>query len=247
MQGRTIPGGGAKDSLWNIGTVPDHPRHWNFISYRVSGLFVPFELCQQWSSDWEEYYLSLVIHCAISSPRKGHSCQGSGRDIITRGAPKGQTLEGWCRAHTIMQQRHKEPRPKRVITSGTQENSQQDLQANSWDFHYTAENECQDIVEGSAPSEMKLDWTQSKSQRCRSTDHSWISCLDRMVPLWWNHSGWAALRREQLESNHLENQAIGEKGDIDHRHHKHSSWKKTGSMPVGYSGQIALRSEQCSM
>jgi hypothetical protein len=40
--------------------------------------------------------------------------------------------------------------------SGKQENSQQDLQAgrtaNSLDFHYTAEKEFQDIMEGSAPS-----------------------------------------------------------------------------------------------
>jgi hypothetical protein len=38
-----------------------------------------------------------------------------------------------------------------------------------------------------------------------------------------------------------------EKGETNHRHHKHSPWKRrNGGMPVGYSERIALR-EQCSM
>jgi hypothetical protein len=65
---------------------------------------------------------------------------------------------------TGIQQRHKEPSPKRAITSGKQENTQQDVQAdrragdhkaNSLDFHQTAENQCQGIVERSASSEAK--------------------------------------------------------------------------------------------
>jgi hypothetical protein len=32
--------------------------------------------------------------------------------------------------------------------------------------------------------------------------------------------------REQLESNHRENQAMGKEGETDHRHHKHSSLEK---------------------
>jgi hypothetical protein len=61
-----------------------------------------------------------------------------------------------------MQQRHKEAMLKRTITSGKLENTQQDFQAdrragdhkaNTRDFHYTAENECQGTVEGSATSE----------------------------------------------------------------------------------------------
>jgi uncharacterized cupin superfamily protein len=74
-----------------------------------------------------------------------------------------------------MQQRQKELRHERAIMSGKQENTQQDLQedrraggckANSRDFHYTAENECQDILEGSAPSETK----EESAHRVRAGD-----------------------------------------------------------------------------
>jgi hypothetical protein len=71
-----------------------------------------------------------------------------------------------------MQQCHKDLRTKRVITSGKQENNQTScrsadlragcLKANSWDFHYTSENVCQDIVEGSAPSETKEETTSDR-------------------------------------------------------------------------------------
>jgi hypothetical protein len=60
-----------------------------------------------------------------------------------------------------MQQWHMELKSKRAITSGKQENTEQDLQANhsagglkanNRAFQWTAENECQVIMEGSAPS-----------------------------------------------------------------------------------------------
>jgi transcription antitermination factor NusA-like protein len=55
---------------------------------------------------------------------------------------------------------NKEPRLKRAIMSWKQKNTQQDQKdgragdhkANSRDLHQTVENECQDIVEGSATS-----------------------------------------------------------------------------------------------
>jgi hypothetical protein len=51
-----------------------------------------------------------------------------------------------------------------------------------------------------------------------------------------------------LESDHNENQAVGKQGEADHRHHKHSPWKKrNGSTPLGYLGRTALRKEQCDM
>jgi hypothetical protein len=54
-------------------------------------------------------------------------------------------------------------------------------------------------------------------------------------------------QREKLESNHRENRATGKEGESDHRRHKHSSWKRNGSTPVGYSGRIALRREHCGI
>jgi hypothetical protein len=63
------------------------------------------------------------------------------------------------------------PRPKNAIISRKQENTQQDLpedrraedrEVNSLNFHYTAESECQDIVEGSAPSETKEEVTNCR-------------------------------------------------------------------------------------
>jgi hypothetical protein len=73
-----------------------------------------------------------------------------------------------------MPQRHKEARPKRALTSRKQENTQQDLQAdhragghkaNSWDFHQTVENECQDIMKQSAPTQTKEETTSSLRAR----------------------------------------------------------------------------------
>jgi hypothetical protein len=54
--------------------------------------------------------------------------------------------------------------------------------------------------------------------------------------------GQAVLRREkqdQMGSNNCENQATWKEGKADHRCHKHSP------TPVGHSGQISLRREQC--
>jgi hypothetical protein len=73
---------------------------------------------------------------------------------------------------TEMQQLHKEPRPKRAITCGKQENTQQDLQAdrragdhevNSWVFCQDLKNECQNIVQDQATAQTKKDCTQLKS------------------------------------------------------------------------------------
>jgi hypothetical protein len=59
-----------------------------------------------------------------------------------------------------MQQRHKEPSPKKAASSRKQEGIQQDNQADSWTgghkassrvFHQTAENECLHMVQDSAP------------------------------------------------------------------------------------------------
>jgi hypothetical protein len=66
-----------------------------------------------------------------------------------------------------MQQRHRELRPKRAITCGKQQNNHQDLQADhrAGDckaFHCTAENKCQDIVEVSAPNEIKEETTNNR-------------------------------------------------------------------------------------
>jgi hypothetical protein len=68
------------------------------------------------------------------------------------------------------------------------------------------------------------------------------------LALWGNRSGQAALRREQLENNHRGNQAMGKKGDVDHRHHKHSPQeRRNGGTSVGYLGWIAVGREQCGM
>jgi hypothetical protein len=60
-----------------------------------------------------------------------------------------------------------------------------------------------------------------------------------------------ALRREQweqFESNHRENQAMRKEGENDHKCHKHSPRKRrNGGMPVGYSGLITIRREQCGI
>jgi hypothetical protein len=41
-----------------------------------------------------------------------------------------------------------------------------------------------------------------------------------------NRSGRAALRKEQLESNHCDNQDKGKEGEADHRHYKDSPRKR---------------------
>jgi hypothetical protein len=52
-----------------------------------------------------------------------------------------------------------------------------------------------------------------------------------------NCSGSVALRREQLGSNHCENQAMVKEGEADLRCHKHSPRKRrNGGTPVGYLG-----------
>jgi hypothetical protein len=55
-----------------------------------------------------------------------------------------------------------------------------------------------------------------------------------------NRLGRAALMREQedqLESNRCENGATEEKSETNHRHRKHSPWKRrNGGMPAVYSG-----------
>jgi hypothetical protein len=45
-----------------------------------------------------------------------------------------------------------------------------------------------------------------------------------------------------LESKHREKPSQGKEGEP-----KHSPRKRTGRMPVGHSGRIALRREQCNV
>jgi hypothetical protein len=52
---------------------------------------------------------------------------------------------------------------------------------------------------------------------------------------------------EAVGSNHRKNRATGKEGETDHRRHKHSPRKRNGGTPVDYSGQMALRREQCAM
>jgi hypothetical protein len=91
----------------------------------------------------------------------------------------------------------------------------------------------------------RRDGTLSKIQKCKSIDHSqnfWLHRLeeedgDKTGPtgtLWGNHSGWVALRREQLENKPHEKLSHGEKSE-----NKHSCQKRNGSTPVGHSGRIA--------
>jgi hypothetical protein len=51
-----------------------------------------------------------------------------------------------------------------------------------------------------------------------------------------SHLGQAALRREQLESNHYENRAMGKEDEADRRRHKHSPRKRNGDTSIGYLG-----------
>jgi hypothetical protein len=73
--------------------------------------------------------------------------------------------------------------------------------------------------------------------------------LDRLAS--GNRLGRAVLKREpreQLESNHSENRATGNKGETDHRRHKHCPRKRrNGGTPVGHSGRMALRREKCGV
>jgi hypothetical protein len=58
----------------------------------------------------------------------------------------------------------------------------------------------------------------------------------------------AALRWEQLSSNHRENRATGKEDKAYHRHHMYSPRKRrNGGIPVGYLGRITLRREQYGM
>jgi hypothetical protein len=75
---------------------------------------------------------------------------------------------------TRMQQRHEEPRPKRPITSGKQENAQQNFQAaqragdreaNSQVFCQDSKNECQNIVEEPAITQTKEETAHSLRAR----------------------------------------------------------------------------------
>jgi hypothetical protein len=137
------------------------------------------------------------------------------------------------------------------------EDIQQDLQegshtgdheVKSWAFSQDLKNEWLDIVEGSVPSKTSLramdvrelitlrtsaqtNWKKNYGSRLGLTGTLSGSC-----------SGWSTLRREQreqLESNHHENQATGKEGKTNHRHPKHSPWKRrNGGTSVSYLGQI---------
>jgi hypothetical protein len=74
--------------------------------------------------------------------------------------------------------------------SGEGENIQQDFQedcragdhkANSWDFYYTVENECQEIVEGLAPSEMKEDIHNYAHQHLKLASDQKKARFDRLA------------------------------------------------------------------
>jgi hypothetical protein len=61
-------------------------------------------------------------------------------------------------------------------------------------------------------------------------------------------SGRAALRRKKWDSSHPDNRTAGKEGETDHRRHKHSPRKiRNSGTPVGYSGRISLRREQCGI
>jgi hypothetical protein len=77
------------------------------------------------------------------------------------------------------------------------------------------ESEWLDIVKGSAVSETKEE--TSKAQP--SDDGGTCGPAHTLLG---NCSGCVALRREQLKSDHYENQAMGKEGEADHRCHKHS-------------------------
>jgi hypothetical protein len=66
-----------------------------------------------------------------------------------------------------------------------------------------------------------------------------------------SRSGCAALKRQQqewLKNKHREMLSHGKKGETDRRYCKHSPRKRRhGGTPVGHSGQIALRREQCDL
>jgi hypothetical protein len=85
---------------------------------------------------------------------------------------------------TGMKQWHKGLRPETVTASRKQESIQQDCQGNFrtrdhemsiWDFQRVAKNEYQDIVEESAPSEMKEEL--ASSFRVRAIDGKALTTL----------------------------------------------------------------------
>jgi hypothetical protein len=103
---------------------------------------------------------------------------------------------------TRMQRRHKGSRPKRAATSRKQEGIQQDRQtdfqtegreASRWDFHWVAESEWLDTVEGLTLSETKEETTSSSRARDigASTTLGTFACTNQKWTLdrgWWWYS-----------------------------------------------------------
>jgi hypothetical protein len=116
------------------------------------------------------------------------------------------------------------------------------LKSISRGFFWATGSEWLDIEEGSASFETKGE--TSKAQPLgNNKDDCGTSGPARTLS--GNRPGRAALRREQREdweSHRRENRATGKEGETDHRRHLHSPRKsRNDGMPVGYSGQTALR------
>jgi hypothetical protein len=91
-------------------------------------------------------------------------------------------------------------------------------------------------VEGSATSETK-EVTSEAQPLEKNKDDGGTPGPARIVS--GNRLGCAALWREQqehLESNHRQNRATGNEGEVAQSRHKHSPRKRNGGTPVGYSG-----------
>jgi hypothetical protein len=124
-------------------------------------------------------------------------------------------------------------------------------------------NKRQDIVEGSAFSETKKETAHrvgAGTVRAPATLDGFPHRSDkqddggkpgRTGTLSGSRSGHVALRREQserLESKHREKPSHRKEGEIDLRCWKHSPRKRrNGFTPVGPSGWIATRREQCDV
>jgi hypothetical protein len=167
---------------------------------------------------------------------------------------------------TGRRQRNKEQRSEAAATSWKREDIRRTLQegfctgdreANGRIFCQDAESEGLLIVEGSAPPKRKKRLHRVRVRNA-GTPHSRLfppaigksGMMVRKAPgltgsLSGSSSGQEALKREQrgrLENEHRE------KPMTNHRRYKHRPRKKcNGDTPVGYSGRVTSRKEQCDV
>jgi hypothetical protein len=105
--------------------------------------------------------------------KKATSWHTTGCSLLRKDNVVHRTQKGQILGETRMQQWHNEPREAReILTRPSGRPYDWRSQRKSWIFCHDSKNECQDVIEESAPTQTKEETTSSfNSQTCRSIDH----------------------------------------------------------------------------